>query len=166
MKKIGIFYGSSTGTTKSVAERIGTTLGISKEDVFDVANVSPSKLADYDVLLLGTSTWGSGELEDDWYDFIAGVEEMYLKDKTIALFGCGDENMSDTFCDGVGILYDRLQKTDAKFIGAFNTEGYEFSNSEAVKNGSAVGLLLDEVNKPSLSDKRIAEWSELLKSEF
>lgn len=164
MKKIGIFYGSSTGVTKSVAERIGAELGVPKEYVFDVASVSPSKLGEFEVLLLGTSTWGSGELEDDWNDFITGVEELYLKDKIVALFGCGDENMSDTFCSGVGILYDRLQKTEAKFIGSFNTNGYEFSNSEAIKDGIAVGLLLDEVNKPDLSGKRISEWCDLVNS--
>ncbi|MDE6048122.1 MAG: flavodoxin [Paramuribaculum sp.] len=166
MKKIGIFYGSSTGATKSVAEKIAKTLGMDIEDVHDITGTSPSKVADYDVILLGTSTWGSGELQDDWYDFIAGLEELYLKGKSIALFGCGDENMSDTFCNAVGILYDRLQKTEAKFIGEFNTDGYEFSESEAVKDGKAVGLLIDDTNHSDLTDKRVGEWCAKIKEEI
>lgn len=57
---------------------------------------------------MGSSTWGDGELEDDWYDFIAGVEVLDLKGKKVALFGCGDESMTDTFCNAVGELHDRL----------------------------------------------------------
>lgn len=166
MKKIGIFYGSSTGTTKSVAEKIAKELKIDSANVFDVKETAPSKVADYDVILLGSSTWGSGELQDDWFDFIAGLEELYLKDKTIALFGCGDENMSDTFCSAVGEIYKRLQKTEAKFVGEFNTIGYYYSESESAKDGIAVGLLIDDVNHSDLTDKRIGEWCAKLTEEI
>ena len=71
----------------------------------------PSKVGGYDVLVLGTSTWGDGDLEDDWFDFLAGLESLDLAGKKIALFGCGDETMDDTFCSGVGELYERLQPT-------------------------------------------------------
>lgn len=167
MKKIGIFFGSSTGTTADVAERIAKKFGIADADVRDVAKSAPSDVASYDVLLLGSSTWGSGDLQDDWDDYIAGVEALDLKDKKIAIFGCGDETMSDTFCGAVGVLYDRLQKTGARFIGSFPADCYDFSKSEAVKDGSnAVGLLLDEVNKPELTDGRIELWALGLKTEI
>ncbi len=167
MKKIGIFFGSSTGTTADVAGRIAKKLGVADADVHDVAKSAPSDVAPYDVLLLGSSTWGSGELQDDWEDFIVGLEPLDLKGKEIAVFGCGDETMSDTFCGAVGVLYDRLQKTGARFIGAFPADCYDFSESEAVKEGAtAVGLLLDEVNKPELTDSRIGSWVSGLKSEI
>jgi len=36
MKKIGIFYGSSTGTTQGIAETIASKLGVPASDVIDV----------------------------------------------------------------------------------------------------------------------------------
>lgn len=158
MKKFGIFYGSTTGTTENVASRIAKIMGIADEDVRNVAETAPSALADYDTLILGTSTWGSGELQEDWYDFIDGAASLTLKGKRIALFGCGDETMTDTFCNAVGTLYDRLLPTGAEFIGQFDTEGYKYDESSAVRDGEAVGLLLDEVNHPELTDFRLRQW--------
>lgn len=166
MKKIGIFYGSSTGVTGEVAQEIGKALGVAEADIHDVAKSSPSDVADYGVLVLGSSTWGAGELQDDWYDFLDGLEALSLKDKEIALFGCGDESMSDTFCGAVGEIYNRLQKTGAKFIGSFNADGYDFDESPAFVDGVYVGLLLDNVNKEELSAARIKEWTDKVKSEI
>lgn len=158
MKKFGIFYGSTTGTTENVAGRIAKIMGIADEDVRNVAETAPSALADYDTLILGTSTWGSGELQEDWYDFIDGAASLTLKGKRIALFGCGDETMTDTFCNAVGTLYDRLLPTGATFVGQFDTEGYKYDESSAVRGDKAVGLLLDEVNHPELTDFRLRQW--------
>lgn len=164
MKKTGIFYGSATGTTQQVARRIGELLGVDPADIHDVASTAPSKVGDYDLLIFGSSTWGSGDLEDDWSDFIAGVEPLYLKGKKAALFGCGDETMSDTFCSAVGELYDRLKKTEVEFIAPYDTIGYTFEHSKAKPDDAleAVGLLLDEVNHPELTETRLRGWTDLI----
>ena len=125
MEKIGIFYGSTTGITESVAYRLAELMHVKKEDIHDVARSKPSEIGQYDLLLLGSSTWGSGDLQDDWYDFLDGIETLDLKDKTIALFGCGDQSMSDTFCNAIGTIYHRLQKTGATFYGAFEAGDYK-----------------------------------------
>ena len=126
MKKTGIFYGSSTGTTADVARRIAKALDVADSDVYDVAKTAPVALGDYDLIIIGSSTWGAGELETAWYDFLAGARVLDLQGRKIAVFGCGDESMSDTFCDAVGELYDAMQDTGAEFIGRFNADGYEF----------------------------------------
>ena len=61
MKTIGIFYGSSTGTTEDIAKRIAAKLGVDASNLYDVAKASPSDLAGYEVLILGSSTWGTGD---------------------------------------------------------------------------------------------------------
>ena len=119
MKKTGIFYGSATGTTADVAQRIASRLDIADADIHNVADTAPDKLGNYDVLILGSSTWGNGELEDDWYDFADGAAALDLSGKKIALFGCGDETMSDTFCNAVGEPFSRFKKTGAAFIAGF-----------------------------------------------
>ena len=166
MKNTGIFYGSATGYTADAATRIAKALGVPLSDVHDVAQSSPSMLSAYDVLVFGSSTWGSGEVTDSWYDFLDGIEGLDLSDKTIALFALGDETMSDTFCGAAGVLYDRLKATGAKFIGSFNTDGYDYRHSPAVREGRAVGLLLDDVNHADLTDSRIDAWAAQLKKEI
>lgn len=165
MKKTGIFYGSITGTTEKIAHRIGELLGVDEKDIHNVAEVAPSAVAPYDLLVCGTSTWGDGNVEEDWYDFLDGAESLDLSSKEVALFGCGDETMEDTFCSGVGKLYHRLAETGAKFIGAYDTIGYRFNHSEAIPDNhvDAVGLLLDEVNHPELTETRLRGWTNLIK---
>ena len=90
MKPTAIFYGSTTGQTRDAAFKIADKLGIAPADVYDVAKTAPSETGNYTNLILGSSTWGDGDLEDNWYDFIDGLEALDLKGKTIALFGCGD----------------------------------------------------------------------------
>lgn len=166
MKKIGIFYGSTTGNTKAAAAAIASQLGVDSADVHDIAQSSPSDVAPYDVIVLGSSTWGSGDLQDDWYDFIAGLEVLDLRGRTIALFGCGDETMSDTFCGALGVIYRRLQPTQARFVGAFDADVYSFSHSEALVDGRMVGLALDDMNHPDLTPGRIKAWSSQIQSEI
>ncbi|MCM1029387.1 MAG: flavodoxin [Pseudoflavonifractor sp.] len=167
MRPTAIFYGSATGQTREAALKIADALGIDRNKVYDVATTEPSIVGSYDNLILGSSTWGAGELEDSWYDFILGLEAMDLKGKKIALFGCGDTSMDSTFCDAVGILHDRLTTTGATFIGeGFTTEGLTFSSSRAVRDGKALGLLLDDVNHAILTDERIAAWAASLKPQL
>lgn len=56
MEKIGIFYGSTTGITESVAYRLAELMHV-KEDIHDVARSKPSEIGQYELLLLGSSTW-------------------------------------------------------------------------------------------------------------
>lgn len=57
MKKMGIIYGSSTGTCESIAQTIAEKLGVASVDVIDASKITTEKVESYDILLLGTSTW-------------------------------------------------------------------------------------------------------------
>ena len=81
MKKIGVFYGSTTGTTKEVACKIAGQLGVKPEDVHNVASAAPSSLGDYDVIIIGASTWGDGDLQEDMATFLDGAQALDLRDK-------------------------------------------------------------------------------------
>ena len=160
MKKTGIFYGSSTGTCEDLATRIANKLGIASADVHSADKLTADLVNNYEVLILGTSTWGDGELQDDWYDAIKTLKSANLADKFVALFGCGDsESYCDTYCDGMGILYEDLKESGCTFIGNHvSTADYSFSSSIAVENGTFVGLALDEVNESDKTDARIDAW--------
>ena len=167
MNKIGVFYGSTTGTKEDLARRIAEKLDVPSAHIYDVSKLTEALVGEYDVLVLGSSTWGAGELQDDWYDGIKVLKKCDLSHKYVALFGCGDsDSYSDTFCDAIGILYEELKDTRCKFCGAVDTAGYTFDSSIAVVNGKFVGLPLDEVNEDGQTDERISAWVEQVKQEI
>ena len=167
MNKTCIIYGSSTGTCQELAARIGKELGLDSSDIIDVAKLNAEQLNGYQNLLLGTSTWGVGELQDDGYDGVKILASADLKDKTVALFGCGDSSdYSDTFCGGMGELYNIIKESGAKVIGQVPTAGYTYDDSEAVVDDMFVGLALDEVNEPDKTGARIDAWLNTIKSQL
>ncbi len=164
---IGIFYGSTTGTTETVARDIAAKLGVGAEDVHDVARAGAADAMRYDVLLLGSSTWGSGELQDDWYGFLDALKRLDLSGKKVALFGCGDgASYPDTFCDAIGLIYDGLAGTGCTFIGAYWPEGYDVTDSLVARNGQFVGLAIDETDGADKTAAREEAWVAQLKGEM
>lgn len=138
MKSTIVIYGSSTGSCQSIAETIATKLGV---EAVDVANISDDNIKGNDNLILGTSTWGAGEMQDDWYDGAKTLKSAGLAGKTVALFGCGDsESYPDTFCGGMKELYDAAVEAGANVLPGVSTDGYTFDDSEAVDGDHFVGL--------------------------
>ncbi len=164
MSKIAVFYGSTTGTCESLAGQIAEKLGTG--DVFNATDLDENKIAEYDLLVLGTSTWGDGELQDDWYDAVEVLKSADLSGKKVALFGCGDsESYPDTFCGALGELYKACEGAD--IIGqGISTDGYNFSDSEGVVDGVWVGLALDDINESGQTEARIDAWVAKVKSEL
>ena len=156
MSKTIVVYGSTTGTCESIAQTLGDQLGA---EVINVADLTADQLAEADNIVLGTSTWGAGELQDDWYDGVNVVKSANLSGKRVALFGCGDSvSYSDTFCGGMKELYDAAVAAGATVVGAVPTDGYTFDDSDAVVDGQFVGLALDEVNEDDKTSERISAW--------
>ena len=159
MKKITIIYGSDTGNTKSVAEKIAAQLAHKNPQVLDVAKATTDDVEKADVLILGTPTWGYGDMQDDWDSFLPGLEGCGLAGKTVALFGLGDSDAyPDTFVDAMGTLYKTLKKSSCNIVGRVSSSGYTFEDSTAVENGNFVGLALNEDGEPDLTDQRISAW--------
>ena len=48
-----------TGTCESIAQTIAEKLGVASVDVIDASKITTEKVGGYDILLLGTSTWGT-----------------------------------------------------------------------------------------------------------
>lgn len=171
MSKIGIFYGSTSGVTEEIAERIHEEIG---EDVCDLYSMEEDfddveDLLQYDYLLLGCSTWGAGEVQNDWREplFDMEVEKPDFSGKTIALFGAGDcTGHGKHFVGALGILYDQFTALGAKLVGTVSAEDYSFEASTAIREGKFVGLPLDEVNESDKTEQRIVNWLDALKSDF
>ena len=164
MKTTIVVYGSSTGTCEAIAGKIASKLGV---EAINVQDLTADVVNSHENLILGTSTWGAGEMQDDWYDGLSVLKAADLSGKTIALFGCGDsESYSDTFVGGMADLYGDIKDSGARFVGAVATDGYTFDDSEAVIDGQFIGLPLDDINEDDKTDERIDAWTAALMPEL
>ncbi|MDC0834787.1 flavodoxin FldA [Leptolyngbya valderiana BDU 20041] len=168
MAKIGLFYGSTTGNTETAAEAIQAEFG--GDDVVELQNIADadlSELEEYDCLILGSPTWNIGELQSDWEGCFDELDDLDLSGKKVAYFGVGDQiGYADNFQDAMGILEEKVSSLGGQTVGHWPVDGYDFSESKAVKNGKFIGLALDDDNQDDLTEERIQKWVVQLKSEF
>lgn len=166
MEKVGIFYGSTLGNCRKIAEKIQTELGAENADLFDIESAKPADLKKYKNLILGTSTWGLGEMQEDWENFAEQLEKIDMAGKKVAFFGIGDQvEWADSFVNGMGLLHHRISKK-AEVVGYTSMKGYDFEISLAVKNDKFVGLAIDVVNQDNLTDQRVKDWVQQLRKEM
>jgi flavodoxin I len=168
LNKIGLVYGSSAGCTRQLAGMIAAEFGNRAVEVHDVAEVAPEVFERYESLILGTSTLGCGELQDDWERFRSEFLALDLRGKRVALFGLGDQSdFCNTFVDGLGTLHAMAVDTGAEIVGHWDAVGdYEFGKSAAVVDGRFVGLVIDEENQSELTAGRVRRWVAQLKTEL
>ena len=158
--KVGIIWGSDSGDTEDVMEYIVKKLSSYNVENIHVENSSIDDFTKFDILLLGISTWYDGDLQSDWERFFPTFQEINFKDKSIAIFGLGDQySYEDYFVDGIGILASEVIRNEGKIIGHWPTEGYEFVESKALFNKDLFyGLALDEGNQYELTKDRVDKW--------
>ena len=168
MSKIGIFFGTDTGTTRLVAKKIYSLLGDELADKpKNINRTRPDELLQYDALILGTPSYGLGDLpglatgcmEANWLEFAPYLDGVDLSGKRVALFGLGhQERYADRFASSLLHLYRLFYGNGAQVIGRWSTEGYEFNHSAAVIDNEFVGLVIDQRSQPFLTDERIQTW--------
>lgn len=163
--KVVVLYGTNTGYSQGVAEKIGK--GFYGAIVEDISKYDINDLDDFDLIILGSSTFGFGDLCDDWEDKIEELGNLELDGKKIGLFATGDQyGYSDSFVGAMAHLYEKANSTGATVIGFTSTDGYEHDDSEAEIDGKFVGLAIDEDNQSELTDSRIEKWIAQLKTEI
>ncbi len=167
MQNVGIFYGSDTGNTEDAAKLLQKEFGADKAQIFDVAKAKASDIEQFPNLIFGSSTWGMGDLQEDFEEFMSEIQSANIEGKNVAIFGCGDqEAYADSFVDAIGLIYEALDGKGCEVVGKVSTDSYEYDESRAVLDGQFVGLPLDEDNESNLTVDRIKKWVEQLKKEF
>ena len=168
MTKISLFYGTQTGYTQTAAEMIQKEFG--GDSVVTLSDISKVELTDfegYNYIIIGCPTWNVGELQSDWEDFYNQLDNIDFSGKKVAYFGEGDQvGYPDTFQDAMGIIEEKVSELGGETVGYWSTDGYEFTNSKAVRDGKFVGLALDEDNQSQLTNERIKAWVFQLQQEF
>lgn len=173
MDKIGIFFGTETGTTRLIAKKLQKKLGdeISSKPL-NVNRIAQEEMLQYDALILGTPSYGVGEvpgrsvgcLESNWEEFLAQMNSPDFSGKRIAFFGLGaQERYEDRFASSLHALYEVFKGFGAEIIGDWSTEGYVFKHSAAVVDGRFVGLVIDQRTQGMNTEARIDAWLEQIK---
>ncbi|TXR51348.1 flavodoxin [Reinekea thalattae] len=167
---VGLIFGTDTGNTEDVGTRIQTEMqkhGVEVE-LINITEASPEVCETYDFLIFGIPTWDFGGIQQDWEEAEETFLTANLTGKIAALYGLGDQfGYGDFFLDAMGWLHERVVKTGATVIGFWPTEGYEFTESQAVNDEKTefCGLAIDEDQQFELTDERISKWVEQLVNE-
>lgn len=156
---VAVVYGSSTLNTEFVAQRVTRAFGEGQADMHNVKHADPAVVAARSSMVFISSTWGAGDLQDDWEVFLPRLENLDMTGKTVGLVGVGDQvNYPDNFCDSIAILHDFVVHRGGRIVGATSTEGYRFRYSRAVRDDMFLGLVIDEDSQADKSDERISRW--------
>lgn len=170
MSKIGMFFGTETGTTRLVAKKIHKALG---DEVCDkplnVNRITPADMLKYEALILGTPSYGVAEIpgkgisdciEPNWIEFLAQMPaDASFAGKRIAFFVLGaQERYADRFCSSLLPLVEKFRSWGAEIVGEWPVDGYSFEHSAAVVDGRFLGLAIDQRTQSMLTDERIKAW--------
>lgn len=165
MNKIAILYGSSGGNAESVARQV-QDLFDGQADIYNVEHVSIDEIKDYPYYVVGTSTTGIGDLQDDWEGFLPSFAELDFTGKKVAIFALGDSaSYSTSFAESMKVVYDDIFDK-VEIVGRVADEGYIYDDSTAVIDGLWVGLPIDEDNEYDMTEERLVKWVESLKEAF
>ena len=167
MARIGIFFGTDTGRTRLIAKQIAKKLGDEADAPVNIGRTTLADFLAYDALILGSPTLGDGELpglstglnQPSWEEFLPQLAGVDLSGKIAAVYGLGDQKKyPDEFVDAIGIIHDVLVAGGARVVGRWPTSGYEFNASQAVDGDDFLGLALDQINQPVLTEERVNTW--------
>lgn len=176
MAKIGIFFGTDTGNTRKIAKMIKRSFD--DEAMAKPVNVNRAQVDDfmsYQYLILGTPTLGEGMLpglsadcpNESWEEFLPKLEDQDFSDKTIAIYGLGDqETYPEEFVDAIYYLYEFFDQRGARLVGSWPIEGYEFESSAAAVDDRFLGLALDQDSQSRLTEERVSTWLKALAKDF
>ena len=170
MAKIGLFFGSSTGAGEGVANRIKELVeegGYGEVDIHVVSAASCKIMENYDLLIMGASTWNIGELQDDWALKIEELKTVNFSGRKIAIYGCGDQfGYGNSFVDAIGIVGDVVAAKGGDIVGWWPDDEYEYEFSVGAHDKVFMGLPIDNDNQPEETERRTVNWLFWVLEEF
>ena len=163
-------YWPKAGNVENCAKMICDAFdGLEMKSIDEVSNEDLKSYKQFIVgcSTVGSETWDNTENNDPWPSFLKQLEEINITEKTIALFGLGDQiRWPNHYVDGMAVIFDELVKKGGKIVGKWSVEGYDHEESEAQDGDFFCGLALDEDQQAELSPERIEKWVKQIKEEF
>lgn len=164
---IGIFFGTSTGSTEEAAHLISAEFGDAASEPIEIDEVQGSlaaEFAKFDSLVVGTPTWNTGadmERSGTTWDeiYYSEMKDLSIAGKKVAVFGLGDSvSYAENYADATGELHDVFESLGCKMIGYTSQEGYQHEDSKSIRGDLFCGLLLDAENEEEMTEERVQNW--------
>ncbi len=107
--KIAIVYSSKTGNTEELVKYLYElfSLHFIKIELYHVDQFPLSKLSEYDAIVIGTYTWGDGEIPTEMLPLYEAFEKQEVKHMLTGIVGTGD-SLYPQFCGAVDEFRDML----------------------------------------------------------
>ncbi len=141
MSEILIVFGSTSGNTELVCETIGKVLCENGHEVTiqRVENSNLTDLTDFDVTILGASTYGHGILQDHFIPFAEEMKTADLAKQQFAVVGLGDD----------------------KYDAEYNMESAVILEDIVKDRGGELVVPALMINKPPVTklSKEVTEWA-------
>jgi flavodoxin I len=108
-KSVAIIYSSVTGNTEELAFMIYNSFQLYpiETSIYHIDNFSLSQLHDTDAVMIGTYTWGNGEIPKEMKILYRALESLNKKSLVTAVFGTGD-SFYPIYCGAVDEFRDML----------------------------------------------------------
>lgn len=112
-----LIFATSTGSTIDVTHCIASEFSQKDKEitVINALNVKPEEINDYDLIILGSSTWGEGELPEAFTRLVEKLSSHKFTDKKFAVFGLGDATYT-YFCGAADHLENFVKQVEGKLI--------------------------------------------------
>ncbi|RXJ87855.1 flavodoxin domain-containing protein [Arcobacter sp. CECT 8985] len=171
MANIGIFCATAGGTSLKIADKLAKAFNVEEDNLINMEEDfdDVDQLLDYDILFIGSSTWGQGDVHHEWVDPQLDIDsdEIDFSGKKVAFFGAGDcVKHGEHFCSALGKLYKTFTKAGADIIGFVDASDYSYEYSLSQVGDKLCGLAIDEHNEKGKTEERIENWIESLKKEI
>jgi flavodoxin I len=107
--KVAIVYSSITGNTEELVRMVGSCFqGFSiATQIYRIEEFPTSRINEFDGLVIGTYTWGNGEIPTEMMDLYRLIESQDVHDLKTAVIGTGD-SFYPSFCGAVDEFRDML----------------------------------------------------------
>lgn len=144
--KIAVVYSSKRGKTREMAEIISGDLKAVDPGLLcaEASEVQAAELEAYDFLVMGSSTWANGDLEEGFIELERDLADFRFNGKKGAVFGPGNKRFP-RFCEAVEILENRLKNCGVKIL------------VPSLKTDHLSGQVLEETREWSLKLKATVE---------
>lgn len=147
--QILITYATNTGNTETVAETLSdyikTTFPDHEITLTDMDELHPSDFLNYDLIFIGSSTWGEGEFNEIAEEFFEKLnnEDINLSKIRFAIFGLGD-SFYKNFCTVVELMSEQLAHKKANLHSTtYKLDGFPDDDSDNRLKEWAESILKD-----------------------
>lgn len=144
--KLAIVYSSKTGNTEEVVELIRQLFLMNKVDVtlFRIEEFQITDLINYRAVVIGTYTWGNGEIPQEMMELYRAFETQDVKKVLTGVVGTGDSGYSK-YCGAVDEFKDMLS-VHTNLMVTLKIE-LTLQMSDIVKCQRFVNIFVDELKR-------------------